>query len=115
MLNTKFRATKKDIDEAIKTGKTISGEYVYAKVSRIDAIKPVFSIIVSKKVEKTSVGRHFMKRKISTLLEKEMLRMRPDFKRSVIIVPKKKENKIDFAEASKDLEYILKTSGFFPS
>ncbi len=114
MLNTKFRASKNDIDEAIKSGKTISGEYVYAKISRIDVAKPVFSIIVSKKVEKTSVGRHFMKRKISSMLEKEIAKMRSDFKRIVIIFPKKKEDKIDFNEASKDLENILKTSGFFP-
>ncbi len=110
-----MRANKKEIDEAIKNGKTVSGDFMYAKVSRISLEKPSFAIIVSKKVEKTSVGRHFVKRKISSILEKELLKMSSGFKKTAVIFAKKKEDKIDLVLAEKDLVHILGSSGFFAS
>ncbi len=111
MLSKKFRASKKEIEETIKGGKTLSGDSLYAKVSRLDSEKAGFSIIVSKKVSKASVGRHYIKRKISGIFEKELKNMKADFKKTIIFFAKPSE-KLNLDLVKKDLLLILKLAGF---
>ena len=58
MLKSKYRATRLNIEDTIKNGIMISENFLYAKVSRKDSENAGFAIVVSKKIEKTSVGRH---------------------------------------------------------
>lgn len=107
MLARKYRATRKDIENAIKGGFTVDSNVLYAKISRKDAEKAGFAIVVSKKVEKTSVGRHLIKRRISDVLEKNLSKIPTDFKKTVVFFAKKREKVPEYAEIKKSVEEIL--------
>lgn len=112
MLSRKYRASRKDIEDAIKNGMTISEAILYAKVSRKDSEKAGFAVVVSKKIEKTSVGRHAMKRKISAAIEENIKKMNPSFKKTVVFFPKKTEKPVPYAEIKKEVGEILKKVKF---
>ncbi len=112
MLSRKYRASRTDIEKTIKTGITVSGMFLYAKVSRNHAEKPGFAIVISKKIEKTSVGRHALKRKISASIEKNLLKIKPAQNKVIVFFPKKNEKKISYSEIENDVSEILKKSGF---
>ena len=109
MLNRKYRASRIDIEEAIKTGISIMGRFLYAKISKKDTDHGGFAIVVSKKNEKTSVGRHLIKRKISSYIEKNLKNIRPDFKKTVVFIVKKTEEKMSYEELEKDVDFVLKS------
>lgn len=88
MLSRRYRASKNDIEKAIKMGFTENSDILYAKISKNEADKLSFAIIVSKKVEKTSVGRHLIKRRISAAIESMIPKIKPDFKRTVVFFAK---------------------------
>lgn len=110
MLNRKYRATRLDIEETIKTGSTVMGKFLYAKISKKDSIKGGFAIVVSKKNEKTSVGRHLIKRKISSYIEKNIHKIGPDFKKTIVFLVKKASEPISYIEVEKDVEFVLEKS-----
>lgn len=112
MLNRKYRATRPNIEETVKTGTSIFGKHLYAKISRKESEKPSFAIVVSKKNEKTSVGRHLIKRKISSCIEKRLGELKPYFKKTVVFLMKKAEAPIDYIEMEKDVEFIMEKAGF---
>jgi len=118
MIPKKFRAARKDIENTIKNGLKVSSGFLYAKISSGDTEKSGFAIVVSKKNEPTSVGRHLIKRRISDVLEKKILKIKPDFKKTMIIFVQpslNKENKqnkegkkqFSYSQIKKDLEDIL--------
>ncbi len=113
MLAKKFRATRLNIEETMKRGSTVSGDFVFAKVSKISFDTPSFSIIVSKKIEKSSVGRHLIKRRISSVLEKNIKIMSPSFNRVILLFPKKIIPLPKSATFEKDIKNILEKTGFF--
>jgi ribonuclease P protein component len=108
MLSRKYRATRPNIEDAIKTGTSIPGVIVYAKVSRRDVEKAGFAIVISKKNEKTSVGRHLIKRKISSYIEENLNKINSNFKKTIVFFIKKIGDKIDYKEVKKDVQNILK-------
>lgn len=89
MLNRKYRASRSDIEETIKTGISIHANFLYAKISKKEVEKVGFAIIISKKNEKTSVGRHLIKRKISSFIEKNLSKINQNFKKTTIFFIKK--------------------------
>lgn len=95
MLRNKYRAGRQDIEDTIKFGVTISENFLYAKISRKDGEKPGFAIVVSKKIEKTSVGRHRMKRKISAAIEENLKKDRCRFQENNRFLSQK-DRKADF-------------------
>ena len=107
MIPRKYRATRIDIENAIKTGITLDSPTVYTKVSRKAPEETGFAIVISKKVEKTSAGRHLIKRRISDVVEKNLSKIKPDFKKTVVVFAKKSEKIPKHAEIKKDLESIL--------
>ncbi|MFA6227387.1 MAG: ribonuclease P protein component [Candidatus Paceibacterota bacterium] len=107
MLARKYRATRKDIENAIKGGFTVDSGILYAKISRKDTEKAGFAIVVSKKVEKTSVGRHLIKRRVSDVLEKNLSKLGSNFKKTVVFFAKKQEKVPEYAEIKKGVEEIL--------
>lgn len=113
MLNRKYRATRIDIESTIKTGIPLSGNVLYGKISRNNGEKATFAIVVSKKVEKTSVGRHLVKRKISAFLEANLDSIKKDFKKTIVFFVKNNKAADFFMQAEKDLKEILVKAGFF--
>ncbi len=111
MLSRKYRAGRSDIEDTIKTGATLSGMFLYGKVSRKIGARPGFAIVISKKIEKTSVGRHRLKRKISAAIEKSLLKINQDFNKTLVIFPKKSEKPLPYSKIAKDIIEILKKSG----
>jgi len=112
MLCRKYRATRADIEETIKTGISIFGKFLYAKISRKEIEKPSFAIVISKKKEKTSVGRHLIKRKISSYIEENLSKINPNFKKTVVFFIKKTTESLDYNEVKKDVEFVLEKLGF---
>jgi len=113
MLGRKYRASRKDIEAAIKSGAAVSFAVLYAKISRTDTEKAGFAIVVSKKTEKTSVGRHALKRKVSAAIEANIKKMGPNFKKTIVFFPKKTERPVPYAEIKKEVEEVLKKSRFY--
>lgn len=107
MLGRKYRATRPNIEETIKTGNTIFGKFINTKISKKNHEKLGFSIIVPKKVEKTSVGRHKIKRKISSFIEKMLSKINKDSKKTVVFFAKKTDEPIDYPKVEKDVENIV--------
>ena len=113
MIPRKYRATRIDIENTIKTGINLDSPILYAKVRACppkegkDPENTGFAIVISKKVEKTSVGRHLIKRRISDVIEKNLNKIKPDFKKTVVIFAKKTDKIPSYAEIKKDLESIL--------
>lgn len=58
--------TTKELDSIISSGKTIRSDNVYIRFLPNETVK--FAAIVPKKVAKTSVGRHLLKRKMFAAL-----------------------------------------------
>lgn len=107
MLNRKYRASRPNIEETIKTGLTVMGKFLYAKISKKDTDKAGFAIVISKKNEKTSVGRHLIKRKISSYIEKNIDKIGSDFKKTIVFLVKKVNEPISYIELEKDVEFVL--------
>ena len=113
MLSRKYRATRPNIEETIKTGITVFGKFIYAKISRKNAEKAGFAIVVSKKNEKTSVGRHLIKRKISSYIEENLTKINPEFKKTIVFIIKKTNEPMDYKEVKKDVEFVFEKSGLY--
>lgn len=107
MLSRKYRANRQDIEETIKTGVIVSGVFIYAKVSRKDKKKNTFAIIIPKKTEKTSVGRHLIKRKINACIEDYLNKAGIDFKKTIILFIKKEEKTTNYKTIRKDVDFIF--------
>jgi len=107
MLNRRYRATRPNIEMTIKNGISLFGKFLYAKISRKESEKAGFAIVVSKKNEKTSVGRHLIKRKISGYIEKNLYKINPEFKKTIVFFIKKTDKPIDYEEAEKDVNFVL--------
>ena len=107
MIPRKYRATRIDIENAIKTGITVDSPILYTKVSKKVPEKTGFAIVISKKVEKTSAGRHLIKRRISDVIEKSLPKIKPDFKKTVVIFAKKQDKIASYRVIKENLEGIL--------
>ncbi|MFA5935206.1 MAG: ribonuclease P protein component, partial [Candidatus Paceibacterota bacterium] len=107
MLSRKNRASRIDIERAVKTGFSVSGDFLYAKVLEKDVKTLCFSVIVSKKIEKTSVGRHHIKRIISSVIE-ERIKEKEIFSSKIVVFFVKNIDKVDpFTKIRKDADKIL--------
>lgn len=117
MLSRKFRANRVNIEETIKTGISIHGKFLYAKISKKEVEKLGFAIVISKKNEKTSVGRHLIKRKIISYIEKNIPKILKKVsakggsafsgKKTVVFFIKKTTEPLVYKEVEKDVEFIL--------
>lgn len=108
MLNRKYRTERNDIEETIKTGASVHGNLLFAKISKKEPLKTTFAIIVSKKNEKTSVRRHYLKRKISGYIEKYLKKIDKLDKKTVIFLLKKKDERFAYKNLGDDVDFIIK-------
>lgn len=107
MLSRKYRVKRSDITDTITKGATILGDLLYVKMSRKEGEKSTFSIIISKKNERTSVGRHFIKRKISSYIENYLLKNTPKIKKTVVFMLKNTKEPINYKKIEQDVVFIL--------
>lgn len=113
MLSRKYRAERIDIENTIKTGINIPGTCLYGKISKNDSPKAGFAIVVSKKNEKTSVGRHSIKRNISACIEASLPLMQSGFKKTIVFFVKDIKNPVFYNQTEKDVKEILTKAHFF--
>ena len=108
MLSRKYRASRIDIEQTIKTGFSANGDFLYAKVLEKGVKTLGFSIVVSKKVEKTSVGRHRIKRIISSVIEEKVKGNKDLPLKTVVFLVKRIDNEAGFSvKIRKDTEKVL--------
>lgn len=73
---------------------------------RKDEKPSLFGFVVPNKVKKTSVGRHLIKRRMSAVVEKLLITLKPGI--SAIVFAKKDVSKVAFSEIEKELVELLK-------
>jgi len=64
MFKRKNRIPREKLEEIIKQSKALGGDFFNVKISENEASLPRFAVVVSKKVAKSSVGRHLLKRRL---------------------------------------------------
>jgi ribonuclease P protein component len=107
MFQRKYRASKEDIEKTVKNGYNIQGNLLYIKVSREKKEKTTFAIIISKKIEKTSVGRHLLKRRVSNAIEDYIKEKKQEISKTIVVFPKKLEKIAKFSQFCDDIFEIL--------
>ena len=107
MLPIKSRVKKDLFPKIMKEGVFLHGNNFYMRLlNRNDTLSPLFSFVVPNKVKKTSVGRHLIKRRLSAVVEKLLITLKPGI--SAIIFAKKDVSKAPFGEIKKEITELLK-------
>jgi ribonuclease P protein component len=68
MFSRKNRIPRERLEEVIKQSKSLGSDFFNVKFSENNLNFPRFSVIVSKKVCKSSVGRHLLKRRFLSII-----------------------------------------------
>jgi len=68
MFSRKNRIPREKLEEIIKQSKSLGGDFFNIKFSENNLDFPRFSVVVSKKVCKSSVGRHLLKRRTFSVI-----------------------------------------------
>lgn len=84
MLSKRQRLSRKDFSFVYKHGKRLNTP-LYSLIYKDTNTKPQFSVVVSKKVSKSSVTRHILKRRFYGAI-RDFLKKQPDFSQSVVVI-----------------------------
>ena len=107
MLPLKSRVKKDLFPKIMKEGSFLHGGSFYLRLlDRKDSLPTLFAFVVPNKVKKTSVGRHLIKRKMSAVVEKLLINLKPGF--STVIFAKKDVSKAPYSEIEKEIIELLK-------
>jgi ribonuclease P protein component len=107
MLPLKSRVKKDLFPKIMKEGVFLHDNNFYVRfLDRKDSLPSLFSFVVPNKVKKTSVGRHLIKRRMSAVVEKLLITLKPGI--SAIIFAKKDVSKVPFGEIEKEITELLK-------
>jgi len=107
MLSIKRRVRKQSFVEIMKEGVFLHSPSFYLRfISKNDTSPSLFGFVVPNKVKKTSVGRHLIKRKISSIVEKVLLTVKPGY--WVIIFTKKDVSALPLSKIEKEIIELLK-------
>jgi ribonuclease P protein component len=80
MLSTNRRIKKDSFNKIIKEGLFLcSNNFNLRLLDRKEDLPTLFAFVVPAKVKKTSVGRHLIKRRISAVVEKLLINLKPSF------------------------------------
>lgn len=105
MFSKKDRIERKTIGKIFKNPDFLfSSENFILRASKNKLKNPRFSVVVPKKVEKGAVKRHFLKRKVVSVLKTKKIKNGLDF---VLYLKKDLKNK-DLSEINKELDILLK-------
>ena len=106
MLPLKSRVKKADFPKIMKEGVFLHSTSFYVRyLDRKDSLPPLFSFVVPNKVKRTSVGRHLIKRRMSAVVEKLLITLKPSI--SAIIFAKKDVSEVPFGEVEKEIIELL--------
>lgn len=111
MLPTDKRVKKELFPEIMKKGLFLYKDLVSIKyLDRKDAKNSRFSFVIPSKIVKTSVKRHLIKRKMSSIVEKEEKNLRKGL--LVIFFLKKSVLRKDFNKLEKEILDLLGLMGY---
>ncbi|AKM83945.1 TPA: ribonuclease P protein component [Candidatus Campbellbacteria bacterium] len=105
MLNKKNRLTKEEFDIVFKNGASKNSNYFNIKILKTDNSEKKFAFAVSKKIIKGSIKRHFLKRRVYSIIRNSLENI-PDGV-SIIFFLKKEGENINFQETEKDIQNII--------
>lgn len=113
MLPLKSRVKKVDFPKIMKEGVFLHGPNFYVRYldrngstgSPQETLPSLFSFVVPNKVKKTSVGRHLIKRRMSAVVEKLLITLKPSI--SAIIFAKKDVSDVSFNDIKKEIKELL--------
>jgi ribonuclease P protein component len=106
MLPIKRRVKKESFGKIMKEGVFVHAEDFYLRVlDRKDGRPSIFSFVVPAKIEKTSVGRHLIKRKMTAVAEECLPEINSGF--SVIIFLKKDISSLSYEEIKEEIKGLL--------
>jgi ribonuclease P protein component len=114
MLPTKRRIKKDSFSEILKKGVFVHSTNIYLcllpKNTLISAKNEenlsLFGFVVSSKIKKTSVGRHFLKRKLSGSVEEILKSIKPGF--YCLFFAKKDMSALPYSEIKEEIINLLK-------
>jgi len=107
MLPTKRRVKKESFAKIMKDGVFLHAPNLYLRfLDRKDESPSLFGFVVPNKVKKTSVGRHLIKRRLTTIVEKLLLEIKDGF--SGILFVKKDITPLPTLDIEKEITDLLK-------
>jgi len=114
MLPTKRRIKKDSFSEILKKGVFVHSTNIYlcllpknTIISAKNEENPsLFGFVVSSKIKKTSVGRHFLKRKLSGSVEEILKSIKPGF--YCLFFAKKDMSALPYSEIKEEVINLLK-------
>lgn len=95
----------KDFDKVFKIGRSIYGQFLGVKAVGNNLNHSRFGVIISKKIEKSAVKRHFLKRYIYRAIKKNMNQV--SFCSDCVIIALSDLKKASSLEIDKDLQNIF--------
>jgi len=106
MLPIKRRLKKEPFTQVMKKGLFEHSSSLYLKYLRSQRENPsLFAFVVPVKVEKTSVGRHLSKRRVTSVVEKLLSQIKPGF--LGIIFLKKNIAHLSYLELEDEIRNLL--------
>jgi ribonuclease P protein component len=107
MLPIKNRVKKESFEKIMKDGVFVHSPNLYLRfLDRKDGLPATFGFVVPNKVKKTSVGRHLIKRRMSAVVEKLLITIKPGV--SAIFFVKKDVLKKTYGEMEIEIKQLLK-------
>lgn len=106
MLARPFRVKKADFLNIIKNGQAVHSDHFYAHFIHRPVAEPsLFAFVVSNKVSKTAVGRHRIKRQMSSVVEENILKIKASW--SIIILAKKGAATLPSLKIKQEISFLL--------
>lgn len=109
MLSKKQRLSRKEFSLVYKNGRRLNANLFSLVYKKIDTAHiPRFSVVVSKKVSKSAVGRHLLKRRVYASV-REFLKANPNFSYDSIFILHPLIKKDSFEEIKTSVSTTLST------
>lgn len=105
MIEKKHRIDTETLKKVIKTGKNSHSEHFFVKILPNTLEISRFSVIISKKTSKLSVGRHLLKRQISDIIEKMSYKTRS--KADFAIFSKENADGLEYENVKKEIGELI--------
>ena len=110
MIPHRLKVPKDLITQVLKRGSFVTGEYITARFLVVeDQKKSRFTVVVTKKVSKLAVDRHFNQRIIYQIIQDILPETKPGF--NVLIFPKKDLRDVDYKVLKEETLKVFKKIG----
>jgi ribonuclease P protein component len=96
----------KDFEKIFKTGRSVYGRFLGFKILKNNLEYSRFSVILGKKIKKSAVARHLLKRKIFNIITQEQIKLPFSIDCVIIVLPSVKEE-IKLKELETEIKEIL--------